>query len=162
MFKFRCKVTTKNDIRKNDKEICYHKQFYTTKSITFAFNNNPFTNDKWDKPLFLNYIILMAEHTKDINKRIKALLAQGETSEVEFKSARGGFPASFWESYSAFANTNGGTIVLGVLEKGNRFFLDGLTEDTIVRYKKNFWDCAHNKGKISVCLPLRKHLPEKP
>ena len=75
----------------------------------------------------------MAEHTKDISKRIKALIDQGESSEVEFKSARGGFPASFWESYSAFANTNGGTIVLGVQEKGNRFFFDGLTEETIVR-----------------------------
>ncbi|MFK2174074.1 RNA-binding domain-containing protein [Bacteroides fragilis] len=95
----------------------------------------------------------MAEHTADIKSRIKALIGQGENSEVEFKSARGGFPGSFWESYSAFANTNGGTIVLGVVEKGNRFLLDGLTEETIVRYKKIFWDCAHNKGKISVCLP---------
>ena len=81
------------------------------------------------------------------------MVGQGENSEVEFKSARGGFPGSFWESYSAFANTNGGTIVLGVVEKNNRFFFDGLTEDTIIRYKKIFWDCAHNKGKISVCLP---------
>ena len=95
----------------------------------------------------------MAEHTADIKSRIKALVGQGENSEVEFKSARGGFPGSFWESYSAFANTNGGTIVLGVVEKNNRFFFDGLTEDTIIRYKKIFWDCAHNKGKISVCLP---------
>ena len=89
----------------------------------------------------------------DTYKRIKALISQGETSEVEFKSARGGFPGSFWESYSAFANTNGGTIVLGVVEKNNQFFFDGLTEETTVRYKKNFWDCAHNRGKISVCLP---------
>lgn len=95
----------------------------------------------------------MAEHTTDIKSRIKVLIGQGESSEVEFKSARGGFPGSFWESYSAFANTNGGTIVLGVVEKDNRFLLDGLTEETIVRYKKIFWDCAHNKGKISVCLP---------
>lgn len=95
----------------------------------------------------------MAEHTTDIKSRIKALIGQGESSEVEFKSARGGFPGSFWESYSAFANTNGGTIVLGVVEKDNRFSFDGLTEETIVRYKKIFWDCAHNKGKISVCLP---------
>ncbi len=43
--------------------------------------------------------------------------------------------------------------MLGVVEKNNRFFFDGLTEETIIRYKKNFWDCAHNKGKVSICLP---------
>ena len=95
----------------------------------------------------------MTEHTTDIEGRLRVLISRGETSEVEFKSARGGFPSSFWESYSAFANTDGGTIVLGVVEKNNRFFFDGLTEETIIRYKKNFWDCAHNRGKVSVCLP---------
>ncbi len=95
----------------------------------------------------------MTEQITDIDNRLKALTRQGETTEVEFKSARGGFPASLWESYSAFANTNGGTIVLGVQEKDNRFFFDGLTEETAVRYKKIFWDSAHNKGKISICLP---------
>ena len=95
----------------------------------------------------------MTEHTTDIEGRLRALISRGETSDVEFKSARGGFPGSFWESYSAFANTDGGTIVLGVVEKNNRFFFDGLTEETIIRYKKNFWDCAHNRGKVSVCLP---------
>lgn len=92
-------------------------------------------------------------HTKDINDKINALLSHGETSEIEFKSARGGFPGSFWDSYLAFANTNGGIIILGVVEKDNHFLFDNLTEETIVRYKKNFWDCAHNRGKVSVCLP---------
>lgn len=82
----------------------------------------------------------------EIKNQIRELVGKGETLEVEFKSARGGFPGSFWESYSAFANTNGGIIVLGVVEKNNRFLFDGLTEETIVRYKKIFWDCAHNKG----------------
>lgn len=80
----------------------------------------------------------MVDHTSEIDKRIRTLINQGESSEVEFKSARGGFPGSFWESYSAFANTNGGTIVLGVVEKNNQFLFDGLTKETIIRYKKNF------------------------
>jgi predicted HTH transcriptional regulator len=37
--------------------------------------------------------------------------------DTEFKSARGGMLGSFWESYSAMANTQGGTILLGVVGK---------------------------------------------
>ncbi len=90
---------------------------------------------------------------KEVKEHIEALIRQGESFEVEFKSARGGLPASLWESYSAFSNTNGGVIVLGVQEKGKKFLLDGLTQETAVRYQKNFWDLAHNKGKVSMCLP---------
>ena len=43
---------------------------------------------------------------------ILALCGKKEGYEVEFKGAKGGFPGSFWESYSAFANTAAGIIVL--------------------------------------------------
>ena len=39
------------------------------------------------------------------NDEIKSLVAKSETATVEFKRARGGVPADFWPSYSAFANT---------------------------------------------------------
>lgn len=88
----------------------------------------------------------------DIKNDIHALIKGAESAEVEFKSARGGLPESFWESFSAFANTNGGIIVLGVKEKEGRFLLDGLTEEQITLYKKRFWDCAHNKEKVSATM----------
>ena len=45
---------------------------------------------------------------------IKELLNHGERITLECKTAERGLPKSLWETYSAFANTYGGTILLGV------------------------------------------------
>lgn len=44
------------------------------------------------------------------------LIYQGEKADVECKKAQNCIPDSVYETYSSFANTKGGTIVLGVLE----------------------------------------------
>jgi len=77
-------------------------------------------------------------------------LAVGEGRDWEFKSARGGLPASMWATYSAMANTDGGVIGLGIDEKDGKFWISGLTDPA--KMKKNFWDTVNNKGKVSVNL----------
>ncbi len=83
---------------------------------------------------------------------IRNLIGQEEGTELEYKSAKGGFPESFWDTFSAFANTNGGIIVFGIKEKDGILTPDGLDDSQIAKYKKNFWDCAHNKRKVSATM----------
>lgn len=81
-------------------------------------------------------------------ERLESLMEGYESTDIEFKSAKGGFPGSLWETYSAFANTQGGVIVLGVKEKDGRFVIDNLSEDQIQRYKCDLWNGLNNK---SIC-----------
>ncbi len=73
--------------------------------------------------------------------------ATGETSDWEFKSARGGLPGSLWETYSAMANTDGGTLILGVRDDGQ---ISGLSDPT--RMQSDFWSLLNNRGRVSLNL----------
>ncbi|MEG1701017.1 MAG: putative DNA binding domain-containing protein, partial [Alistipes sp.] len=82
-------------------------------------------------------------------ERIESLMKDSESVDVEFKSAKGGFPGGFWETYSAFANTQGGTIIFGVKEKDGTYSIDHLTQKDTIKYRKEFWNNVNNKQVVN-------------
>ena len=89
---------------------------------------------------------------EDLQPVLEQLLQDKESGDMEFKTAKGGFPHSMWETYSSFANTNGGAIVFGIKEKDDQFFLDGLTKEQVKKYKKDFFNGIHNKQVVNIAL----------
>ena len=49
-----------------------------------------------------------------------------EWDDFEVKTAKSELPKNIWETVSAFANTIGGWIILGVSQRGNTFEMDGV------------------------------------
>ncbi len=72
-----------------------------------------------------------------------------ENNRIEAKKALGGLPKSVWETYSAFANTHGGIILLGVEELADKSFrtVDMPDPEKLI---KEFWDIVNNPNKTSV------------
>ena len=72
-----------------------------------------------------------------------------ENNRIEAKKALDGLPRSVWETYSAFANTYGGIILLGVEELADKSFctVDLPAPEKLI---KEFWDIVNNPNKTSV------------
>ena len=72
-----------------------------------------------------------------------------ENNRIEAKKAQGGLPRSIWETYSAFANTFGGYILLGVVENADKSFssVPLPSPETLVA---DFWNSVNNTANVSV------------
>ena len=70
-----------------------------------------------------------------------------EGIHLEYKSALKGIPKSVWDTYSSFANTDGGKIVLGVGETDEGYVLEGVPN--IELRLKDIHNILNNKIRIS-------------
>ena len=91
-----------------------------------------------------------------MNINIKSIMATGERVTLECKKAQNSIPNSLRDTYSAFANTYGGTILLGVVEhtdekdKSKRFEIVGVEDADKIR--KDLWNIINSKEKVNVNL----------
>ena len=86
-------------------------------------------------------------------QELKSMIYQGEKVDIECKKAESSVPKSAYESYSAFANTKGGYIILGVKEDKSktkpeeRFVLQGIENPE--KQREDFWNTI-NGSKVNV------------
>lgn len=87
------------------------------------------------------------------NLSLQDILSLGETVDLECKAAQGRdgngeVPGSFWETYCAMANTNGGEVYLGIEEKSPGIFhVVGIKD--LGKVQKSLWDTLHGKNKVN-------------
>ena len=99
-------------------------------------------------------MILLEKEGDTMNiQELNSLIYQGEKIDVECKKAEKNVPKSAYESYSAFANTKGGYIILGVEEDKTkakpeeRFIIQGIENPD--KQKEDFWNTI-NGSKVNV------------
>ncbi len=86
---------------------------------------------------------------------LEDLVLLTETVELECKLAqgrdgKGELPKDFWPTYSAFANTHGGIVLLGIREKARQFSVAGIENPDKIR--QDLFSTLNDPGKVSINL----------
>lgn len=80
-----------------------------------------------------------------------------ENNRIEAKRAGGGLPYSVWETYSSFANTMGGVILLGVEEGKDKSFhaIDLKSPEAMV---EKLWRQLNDPRRVNVNILTKKNI----
>ena len=79
-------------------------------------------------------------------QQLLALIAQGESLTVEFKTCAKRLNRDVYETVCAFLNRHGGTLLLGVTDTGD---VSGVDPDYVAQIKKDFITAINNPQKLS-------------
>ena len=97
----------------------------------------------------MKYLYASSINLNNMEIDINNISSYKEDNRIEAKRASDNIPNSIWETYSAFANTDGGIILLGVTEKDDKSLqLIGVKNpDKLVT---DFWNIVNNRQKVSL------------
>ena len=77
-------------------------------------------------------------------------LSDIEWDDFEVKESRSELPKSIWETVSAFSNTSGGWIVLGVSQTGKKFEICGVENPE--KIEQDFTNVLRSRSKFNVLI----------
>ena len=80
-------------------------------------------------------------------------LSDIEWDDFECKEALNKLPDSVWETVSAFSNTSGGWIVLGIKQNGKRFDIQGVSDGE--KMESDFLNVLHGGQKFNMRLTAK-------
>lgn len=83
-------------------------------------------------------------------QNLEDLLKQIEGCEIEYKLSKSKLSKDLWETYSAFANTNGGYIILGMKQVGQKFEIDGV--ENAEKQIDDLYNTVASQQKVSINL----------
>ena len=94
-------------------------------------------------------------------KTLDDISALNENYEVECKLAagkdgKGELPKDFWPTYSSFANSYGGEVILGLKETQKGYRLNGIIH--LQKVMDDLWSTLNDSGKVSVNLLQKKDI----
>jgi ATP-dependent DNA helicase RecG len=90
-------------------------------------------------------------------EKIKAIIAQGESVNIEFKKSQDSLSRSTFETICAFLNRKGGYILLGVKDNG---VVEGIKEDSLQIQLKTLANDMNNPQVISSAISLETGIVE--
>ena len=76
---------------------------------------------------------------------LNKLLEIKEGNNIELKKAKNQVPKSFWETYSAFANTDGGIVIFGIDENSKE--VTGVSD--AYKLREDLFNNLNNPNKVS-------------
>lgn len=89
---------------------------------------------------------------------IASVIDKKERVNIEVKSAQGGIPKSVWETYSSFANTSGGVIILGIAENAETKELVPQGVNNARQLISDIWSTLNNNTKVNINILLDRHV----